>query len=120
MKIKTISGIILILIGIISAIYAMNMPVTAGSKGMLGSTIGLVAVSLPIMIAGVLLLSSVIGASIYIIGAVLFYFSAIFYHVSNYQSSYDLYLHFLIGLLILGILYGTVEGIIKLIKHIKK
>ena len=107
MKPKNIVGISLIFIGIVSSII---LALTA--KGISGESAIYVILftTIPITIAGLLILFSLIGAGLVCLGVVIFWLmiATKFYSLNLVFGS----------IMIIGIIYGLVEGIIKLIKFI--
>jgi len=114
MKIKTIIGIVFIIIGVI--LSAISWFPSLGEGG------GYLAVWLghPLIIVGVLLLLSTIGTLIFILGIIVFVLGS---NLMPHQSSAATQTTFawIVGLLLgASIVYGLVEGIVKLVKRFKK
>lgn len=111
MKTKEIIAIALIILGMGSLLYFMNLPITGSSKGTLASTLDFFAISYPLIITGILLLFSTVGASMVIIGVIATILSI------NYSGGPLAFIS--IALVFIGIVYGLVEGIVKLVKFSK-
>ncbi|MFA6023145.1 MAG: hypothetical protein WC781_03585 [Candidatus Pacearchaeota archaeon] len=116
MKARTIAGISLIIIGLILYIICLYAPLGEG-----GGYIA-IGVAFPLIIIGILLLLSIVGVIIFSIGVLISWIVAIIMPSLNKDSASGLiWLGWLVyGFLILGILYGLIEGIIKLIKFLQK
>ena len=116
MKIQTVIGIILIIIGLMSAIYFLSIP---NDGGIPLQMLGLYMLSIPLTILGILLLSSMTGTFIFIIGIAVFALVAIYQSINRGTMSNMTPLIIGGAVCIIGILYGIIEGITKLVKNIK-
>jgi len=107
MKIKTIIGFIIIVIGILSALYFMNIPVNSNNMGV-GQILASIGISLPLIIIGILFIFSIIGAIISFVAMMITLLPMIFI-MPFYGLS--IVLPISIGLFIVGIIYGIIEKI---------
>jgi hypothetical protein len=120
MNVKTIIGIILIILGVLLSILSWYGPFGEG-----GGYIA-IGIAYPLIIIGILLLFSVVGAILFLIGEVVLFLSLLLQsqisYVKGAQGSASMtagLIWIVYGLFIIGILYGVIEGIVKLIKFIK-
>ena len=106
MKAINITGLALLVLGILLSVV--------GWYGPLGESGGYLSIwiAYPLIIIGILLLFSIIGAGLVFLG-VLIGFLSLITHIYNL-------IWIMYGLLAIGIIYGIVEGIIKLVKFLKK
>jgi hypothetical protein len=114
MKLKTIIGTILIILGSFLEILAIYIP--NGEAG------GFLAIwAFPLIIAGILFLFSMVGASLVFIGEIILILTVIIQPVTTKSTAYLItaLMWIVYGLFILGVLYGLGEGIKKLIKLTK-
>jgi len=128
MKIRTSASIIIISIAIFSAL-SFFYPTCRGSFCYLETLFPAICISLPLLIAGILLLFSTGGAiivSIWEIYAVLIYFGILkkiaeYFEIPGLIGGYfdPRYPYLFFGLVGVGILYGLIEGTIKLIRFYK-
>jgi len=112
MKIKTIIGIILIILGIILLI----LPRQGEGGGYMA-----IAIAYPLIITGIILLLSIIGASLFFAGELILVLSIMMQSsiAKPAVNTFSWLIWLVYGLFVIGVLYGLVEGIIKLVKFIK-
>ena len=118
MKTKTVIGIILILFGVIYAFYLINQPYVYDypiSK----SEQNVIFYAIPSVVIGILFLFSTVGAITALLGLAMSVFLSMIISSGISLGSNALAL-IAIGIFIVGILYGVIEGIIKLVKKLKK
>ncbi len=116
MKIKNILGIILVVLGVVLAVLSIFAPIGEGTGYLM------IWFAIPLFILGLLLLVSIVGAGIFLSGEIVLLLTILTQPTFN-KSTVDLVTSLIFisyGLFVAGILYGIVEGIIKLIKIIKK
>jgi len=115
MKIKTVVGIILIILGIILPLFFMPNP--QDPKGPIGLYLTFVVFSLPVALMGLFLLFSKFGFVAIIIGLAINIISSIIDRFS-YPGTFNVVIAIMIGLgfVGVGIILGIIEGIIKFIK----
>ncbi len=117
MKIKTIIGIILIILGLALTIYIISIPPSPDNKYGVGQDLGILFVCVPLYIMGVLALFSSLGANISFVGGAILAFSFLTQSIFREATPSALIIGAVLIsylLFIVGVIYGLGELIGKL------